>query len=147
MNLSEHFTLEEFTVSQEAVRSGLKNAPDARQTEALGLLCVNLLEPLRERVKRPIVVSSGFRSTSVNRRVGGSERSQHCKGEAADIMVPGMDTADVVDLIRALRLPFDQLIDEFGRWVHVSHSLRSGQRGEVLLATRASGATHYRRIA
>lgn len=146
MQLSEHFTLDEMTVSQEASRSGLKNAPDDRQTEALGLLCVNLLEPLRARVKRPIVVSSGFRSKSVNTRVGGSAASQHCRGEAADILVPGMDTADVVDLIRAMRLPFDQLIDEFSRWVHVSHS-SAGNRGEVLMAWRRGGQTHYRRVA
>lgn len=147
MKLSEHFTLEEFTVSQEAVRSGLKNDPDARQTDNLRALCENVLEPLRARVKRPIVISSGFRSKSVNRRVGGSATSQHCKGEAADILVPGMDTVDVVDLIRAMKLPFDQMIDEFSRWVHVSHSLAAGNRGEVLMAYRAGGQTHYRRIA
>ena len=147
MNLSEHFTLDEMTVSQEAVRSGLRNEPNAAQTEALRVLCVNVLEPLRARIKRPIVVSSGFRSKTINTRIGGSANSQHCKGEAADITVPGMDPADVMDLIRALRLPFDQVIDEFGRWVHVSHSLRSGQRGEVLMAYRAGGKSEYRRLA
>lgn len=147
VNLSEHFTLEEFTISQEAVRSGLRNAPDVAQTEALCLLCENVLEPLRARIKRPIVVSSGFRSKSVNTRIGGSATSQHCKGEAADILVPGMDTADVVDLIRAMRLPFDQVIDEFARWVHVSHSRSGGNRGEVLMAWRRGSQTHYRRIA
>lgn len=146
MNLSPHFTLDEMTVSQEAVRSGLKNEPDALQVEALGLLCVNVLEPLRARVKRPIVVSSGFRSKTVNARIGGSATSQHCRGEAADIIVPGMDTADVVDLIRAMRLPFDQVIDEFARWVHVSHSRTGGNRGNVLMAWRSGGKTEYRRI-
>lgn len=147
MQLSEHFTLDELIISQEAVRSGLKNEPTALQVEALGLLCVHILEPLRARVKRPIVVSSGFRSKTINTRIGGNASSQHCKGEAADILVPGMDTADVVDLIRAMRLPFDQLIDEFGRWVHVSYSRTGGQRGEVLMAFRQGGQVHYRRIA
>lgn len=145
MNLTPHFTLDELTVSQEAARSGLKNRPDARQTDNLIALCETVLEPLRARVKRPIVISSGFRTKTVNRRIGGAAGSQHCKGEAADILIPGMDPADVVDLIRAMRLPFDQLIYEFGRWVHVSHSPR-GNRGEVLAATREGGQVHYRRI-
>lgn len=147
MQLSEHFTLEEMTLSQEAVRSGLRNEPNALQVEALRLLCVNVLEPLRTRVKRPIVVSSGFRSKTINTRIGGAAGSQHCQGEAADITVPGIATADLVDIIRALRLPFDQLIDEFSRWVHVSHSRRNGQRGEVMMAYRQGGATQYRRVA
>jgi hypothetical protein len=144
MKLSEHFTLDELTVSQEAVRAGLRNVPNAQQVDALRALCVHVLEPLRARLRRPIVVSSGFRSVSLNRRIGGSATSQHCKGEAADIIVPGMDTANVVELIRFLRLPFDQVIDEFGRWIHVSHT--SGNRGEVLVASRRSGQTHYRRV-
>ena len=147
MKLSENFTLDEMTVSQEAVRAGLKNAPNAQQVAALRALCETVLQPLRDRIKRPIVVSSGFRSVTLNRRIGGSATSQHCKGEAADIMVPGMDTADVVDLIRAMRLPFDQVIDEFARWVHVSHSVAAGNRGEVLMAWRRAGEINYRRIA
>ena len=147
MNLSKNFTLAELTTSQEAVRSGLKNDPNAQQVAALRALCETVLQPLRDRLKRPVVVSSGFRSVTLNRRIGGSTTSQHCKGEAADIMVPGMDTADVVDLIRAMRLPFDQVIDEFARWVHVSHLLAGGNRGEVLMAWRRGGLTHYRRVA
>lgn len=146
MTLSEHFTLTEMTVSQEAARSGLKNAPDALQIESLRRLCKNVLEPLRERVKRPVVVSSGFRSATVNRRIGGSARSQHCRGEAADFTIPGMSVEDVVALIRAMNLPFDQLIDEFGAWVHVSHSRTGKQRGQVMTARRVGGKTEYRVI-
>lgn len=147
MNLSPHFTLAELTVSQEAARSGLKNAPSDSQVDALRLVCESVLEPLRARVNRPIVVWSGFRSKTINTRIGGSVNSQHCRGEAVDFIIPGMDTADVVDLIRAMRLPFDQVIDEFARWVHVSHSARSGNRGEVLMAYRQGGRTVYGRIA
>ncbi|KVW99505.1 D-Ala-D-Ala carboxypeptidase family metallohydrolase [Thiobacillus denitrificans] len=146
MNLSEHFTLDEMTISQEAVRSGLRNEPSDVQIESLRALCEAVLEPLRARIKRPIVVLSGFRSVTINRRVGGVDDSQHCKGEAGDIMVPGMDTSDVVDMIRAMKLPIDQVIDEFARWVHVSHSRRRGNRGEVLMAWRRGGQTHYRRV-
>lgn len=143
-NVSTHFTLQELTVSQEAARSGLKNVPNEAQTDALRLLCAKVLEPLRERVKRPIVVSSGFRSVSVNRRIGGSATSQHCKGEAVDFTVPGMTVKEVCELMRAMRLPFDQLIDEFGAWVHVSHSSTRAQRMVVLTARRVGGKTEYR---
>ena len=147
MNLTDHFTLDEMTVSQEAARSGLSNKPTAEQVERLRALCESVLEPLRQRVKRPVIVTSGFRSLSVNRRIGGAPRSQHTRGEAADIIIPGMKPAEVVEIIRAMRLPFDQVIEEFGRWVHVSHSRANGNRGEVLAATRAGGKTRYRRIA
>lgn len=147
MNLSENFTLAEMTTSQEAVRAGLKNAPNAQQVAALRALCETVLQPLRDRIGRPLVVSSGFRSVTLNRRIGGSATSQHCKGEAADIMVPGMEVGDVVELIRAMHLPFDQVIDEFSRWVHCSHSGAAGNRGEVLTARRIGGKTQYRRIA
>lgn len=143
MNLTKHFTLPEMTVSQEAARSGLKNIPDPLQTESLLMLCENVLEPLRERVMRPVIVSSGFRSPTLNRRIGGNSRSQHCRGEAADFSIPGMSVAEVVALIRRMGLPFDQLIDEFGAWVHVSHSRTGKQRGQVLKARLVGGKTVY----
>ena len=144
--MTPHFTLEELTVSQEAIRSGVRNAPDAPQTEALQLLCENVLEPLRARVKRPIVVSSGFRSTTINRRIGGSSRSQHCMGEAVDFSIPGMSVAEIVLLIRRMQLPYDQLIDEFSAWVHVSHKRNGSQRHQVMTARRVGGKTEYRII-
>jgi zinc D-Ala-D-Ala carboxypeptidase len=68
----------------------------------------------------------------------------HSKGMAADIYVPDMSIAVLVDKIQSLHLPFDQLIDEFGRWVHVSHDPgRTKQRGETLRARVESGKTVY----
>lgn len=143
MKLTDHFTLEELTLSQEAAREGLKNIPNELQIEALTKLCETVMEPLRSRVKRPILVSSGFRSPTINRRIGGSDRSQHCKGEAIDFNISGMTTTDVVKLIIKMGLPFDQLIEEFGSWVHVSHSRTGPQRGQVLKARRIGGKTQY----
>lgn len=143
MMLSEHFSLSEFTTSQEAARSGLRNEPGAEQIGNMRALCEEILEPLRRRVNRPIIISSGYRSHAINARIGGSQASQHMRGEAADILVAGMLPTDVVVLIRALVLPFDQLIDEFGRWVHVSHKRGGPQRGDVLAARRKNGETVY----
>lgn len=141
MNLSKNFTLAELTVSQEAARSGLKNIPTTEQIAALRLLCENVLQPLRDRVKKPIVVSSGFRSVTLNRRIGGSATSQHCKGQAADFSIPGMSIADTVALIRKMGLPADQVIDEFGAWVHVSYGPR--RRQQFLKARYIGGRTVY----
>jgi zinc D-Ala-D-Ala carboxypeptidase len=67
MNLTSHFTLDELTFSQYASRSGLKNEPNAEQTENLRVLCERVLQPLRNHLRRPVVITSGFRSPSVNR--------------------------------------------------------------------------------
>jgi uncharacterized protein YcbK (DUF882 family) len=142
MQLTPNFSLAELTLSQEAVRSGLRNSPDASQTESLLQLCTNVLEPLRARLKRPIIVSSGFRSVTVNRRIGGSASSQHCKGQAVDLSVPGMTPDEVCELVIAMKLPFDQLISEFGAWTHVSYSPR--HRRQALRAIREGGKTVYK---
>lgn len=144
MNIGKHFTLAELTHSQAAARKGLKNDPDARALEYLQLLVRNVLDPLRESLGRPITVSSGYRSPLVNRAVGGASSSQHVLGQAADIVVPGMHVTEVVARIRALGLPFDQLIDEFGSWVHVSHGPRN--RRQTLRARRTSAGTKYEAI-
>ena len=139
--LSKNFSLEELTVSQEAARSGLKNTPNAEQIERLRALCVNILQPLRDRVKRPIIISSGFRSVTLNRRIGGSSTSQHCRGEAADFTVAGMSIADTIKLIRTMGLPVDQSIDEFSQWVHISYGPR--HRRQFLKARYVGGKTQY----
>ena len=144
MNIGKHFTLAELTHSQAAARKGLKNDPDAAALESLQLLVRNVLDPLREALGRPITVSSGYRSPLVNRAVGGASSSQHVLGQAADIVVPGMHVTEVVARIRALGLPFDQLIDEFGSWVHVSHGPRN--RRQTLRARRTSAGTKYEAI-
>ena len=141
MKLGKHFTLAELTVSQEATRRGIPNDPDAQSLANLQLLVRHVLDPLRDAVG-PVHVSSGYRSPRVNKLIGGASSSQHVQGEAADFTVPGMTTQQVVDRIRAMALPFDQLIEEFGRWVHVSYGPR--HRRQVLRARRnPAGKTMY----
>jgi len=141
MNLSKNFTLDELIISQEAIRSGLNNNPNTAQIDSLRLLCENILQPLRDRLRKPIVISSGFRSVSVNRRIGGSAASQHCKGQAADFIVPNMSVSDTVAIIRRMDLPVDQVIDEFSRWIHISYSPRN--RKQYLKARRVGGIVQY----
>lgn len=144
MKLTEHFTLAEMTISQEAARRGLANDPNADQITALRALCQNVLEPVRTHFGAPLSVSSGFRAPRINKAVGGSATSQHPKGEAADFIVFGQSVDAVFDYLRRSDLPFDQVIHEFGQWVHVSHRRNGPNRREALYATYEKGKKIYR---
>lgn len=124
-----YFTLNELTKSSTAQSKGIKNNPSKTQENNLISLVENILDPLREAYGKPIIVTSGFRCKELNKIVGGSSTSQHLKGEAADIRSQE-DTKEenkkLFDLIVSLKLPFDQLIDEYDlNWVHVSYSSRN----------------------
>jgi len=140
-NISQHITY------AEATRTSAKadNTPNAEQLAAMKLLAVNVFEPLRALVGRPILVTSMFRSAKVNQLKGGSATSQHCKGEAMDIKLPGMNRSLFEIILN--QLPFDQLIWEFGTdkepaWVHVSYK-STGNRKQVLRAIRVNGKQKY----
>ena len=119
MKLTENFSLEELTVSEIAVRKNLDNTPNA--TEKTNLIrTALLLEQVRELLKKPILVNSAFRSKPVNDAVGSKDSSQHRIGCAADIRVPGMTPKQVVQACIDANIPFDQIIEEFGSWTHIS---------------------------
>ena len=145
MNLSPHFTLETMRRSETASRKGLANNPGTAQTEALQALCVNVLEPLWTALGA-VVITSAFRSLLVNKAVGSGPPSQHVKGEAADLVIPGVSLDKVYNHIFK-NLPFDQLIREFppDGWVHVSYS-RAHNRGNGLLASRQAGKVVYAKL-
>lgn len=119
MQLSEHFTLAELTVSELAARKGLANQPTPAALDNLKRLAA-FLEQVRTLLGKPIIINSGYRSPAVNKAVGGQPNSQHTKGCAADIRVPGMTPDQVVAAIRSSGLPYDQVIREFDSWTHVS---------------------------
>ena len=119
MNLSPNFTLEELTASQTAVRRGLDNTPNA--TEIANLIRVAaLLEQVRALIKKPIIINSGFRSKQVNDAVGSKDTSQHRIGCAADFKVHGMTPREVVEACVKASIGYDQVIEEFDSWVHIS---------------------------
>ncbi|MBQ3780594.1 MAG: peptidase M15, partial [Bacteroidaceae bacterium] len=112
-----YFTIQELTISNTAQRKGIDNTPDQKAAAALTALVTNVLDPLREAWGRPIVVNSGYRCPKLNRAVGGVARSQHTKGEAADIRTLSnrrWENEQLFKLIVKMKLPFDQLIDEHG---------------------------------
>lgn len=122
LRLSEHFTLDELTLSQEAARRGISNIPSRDAITNLTDLA-NLLEDVRALLGCPILISSGYRSSELNKAIGGATTSRHVFGLAADFTAPryGSPLA-VAKAIAASDLPFDQVIHEFGRWVHLGLS-------------------------
>jgi len=132
MRLSPHFTLAEMLESQTARRKNITEQfnPPPEVITNLRLLCKNVLEPLRMAVGQPIKVSSGYRTLRLNRAIGGARNSQHLVGEAADIQGITLTNRQLFNKIKQLKLPFDQLIWEFGNdqnpaWVHVSFGPRN----------------------
>lgn len=133
-----HFTLDELCRSATATAKGIDNTPSPDTVDNLQALTDNILDPLREAWGGPVTVTSGYRSLTLNRAVGGAVSSQHMKGEAADITVGSRkDNMRLFNLIRSMKLPFDQLIFEKGDrtvgpdWVHVSFS-KSRRRGQII---------------
>ena len=138
MNLSEHFSLAELTVSEVALRKGLSNLPEGIEVDNLVRLA-NKLEEVRKVLGKPIMVNSAFRSIEVNAAVGGVKTSQHCVGCAADIKVPGMTPDEVVRAIVASDIQYDQLIREFDSWTHISipNEATATPRNQTLIIDKA----------
>lgn len=141
MRLSKNFSLDEFTLSQTAARHGIPNQPDDRQVDNLRKLCEGVMQPLRDEVKRPIFISSGYRSPELNTIIGGSATSAHMSGNACDFTVVGQTPFETATLIVQMELPYDQVIHEYGRWVHVG--VADFLRREELTAHRKDGRTKY----
>ena len=148
MRLSKNFTLAEFTKSQTATRRGIDNTPEGEHLEAAKELFENVVQAVRDKFGLT-VINSGYRGPELNEAVGGSAKSQHCKGEAVDIECPGNSNYDVAKWIEDT-LDFDQLILEFytpgipdSGWVHVSYKTE-GNRKQSLTAMKEEGKTVYK---
>lgn len=147
MQLAESFGLAEFLVSQVAARLGRVIEPTQEEIDNLQRLCVLVLQPLRDDLGRPVVVTSGLRPAWLNRAIGGSLTSAHIWGGAADIQVPGMTPLAVCRRVEGLRLHVDQCIHEFppNGWCHVGIApVELLPRFMMLTArTRPGGGTVY----
>lgn len=133
--LSQNFTIEELTYSDTANRLGIKNIPNTTQLRNLGSLCQNVLQPLRDKLDKPILVTSGFRNEELNRKVGGTPNSQHTRGQAADIIVYGLSNKELYDYIKNSDIVYDQLILEQTKsssWVHISYCSKLNRQQNLL---------------
>ena len=148
VRLSENFSLQEFTKSQTATRKGLDNTPSEEHLASAKELFANVVQKVRDNFG-VTVINSGYRGPALNEAVGGSSKSQHCKGEAVDIECPGTSNYTVAKWIEE-NTDFDQLILEFytpgepnSGWVHVSY-IESGNRKQSLTAMKENGKTVYK---
>ena len=119
-----YFTIKELVNSATAKQKGIDNTPNSEIKKNLEQLVDNILDPLREKYGKPIIVTGGYRCPALNALVGGSKTSQHMLGLAADITVgTPAKNKELFELIQKLNLPFDQLIDEKSfTWIHISFS-------------------------
>ena len=148
MRLSKNFTLKEFTKSQTAERRGIDNTPNDEHLENAEFLFGNVVQKVRDNFG-PTTINSGYRGPELNEAVGGSKKSQHCHGQAADIEVPGVSNYEVAKWITD-NCDFDQVILEFytpgipdSGWVHVSYK-QEGNRKSILTAMKENGKTVYK---
>lgn len=142
--LSPSFHLREFLASQIAARLGRPIIPTPEQLTHLRQLCMTVLQPLRDEVRRPIIVSSGLRPRWLNELIGGSRTSAHLDGRAADVRILDWSPRAAVQAIRRLDLPIDQCILEFDSWVHVGIATEElTPRREYLTARAVNGRTAY----
>ena len=147
--ISEHISYKEGVYSRTATRLNINNEPDEDQMYYMQLLAEEVFEPLRAYVGGPIKINSFYRSRQLNKAIGGSVKSQHCRGQAMDIddTFGRMSNAEMYEFIKE-HLDFDQMIWEFGDdenpdWVHVSYVSPQQNRNRCLKAYKENGKTKY----
>ena len=147
--ISKHISYKEGTYSNTATRLGIDNTPNDDQLTNMELVAEKIFEPLRSYVGGPIKINSFFRCPKLNTAIGGSHKSQHCKGQAMDIddVFGRCTNAEMYHFIKD-NLDFDQMIWEFGDddnpdWVHISYVSKEDNRNRCLKAYREDGKTKY----
>ena len=147
--ISKHISDREGVYSTTATRRGIDNTPDKEHLDNMKLLAEKIFEPLRKWVGGPIRINSFYRGPELNKAIGGSSKSQHCKGQAMDIDDNGCHktNAEMYAWIKD-NVEFDQMIWEFGdddnpNWVHVSYISKDKNRNRCLKAYREDGKTKY----
>lgn len=139
--LTENFSRWEFCVSETAARRGIDNTPGQQEWRNLEALARDILEPARKALG-PLRITSGYRSKPLNEAIHGAKNSQHMVGEAVDVIPLAVPLADLYVWLYKNAL-YDQIIWEFGEWVHVSHKFQGPQRMDALLAYKRDGKTVY----
>ena len=121
-----NFKMSELIHSDTAITNNINNMPDINSLDYLLELVSYVLQPLRDKIGKPMIITSGYRNSQVNKLVGGAvdkngnPTSQHCKGQAADFTISGMSVQSIIDFIKKSGIEYDQLINEYDKWVHIS---------------------------
>ena len=119
-----NFSINELCYSDIANKYGIKNIPSISECDNLLNLIFYVLQPLRDKLGKPIIINSGYRCKALNSHplIKGVSNSQHLTGQAADIRVNGCTPSRLIDFIKTSGIEYDQLINEFDKWVHISYN-------------------------
>ena len=128
-----NFTMSELLHSDIAEKYNIYNVPDKEHLDNLLLLICNVLQPLRNFIGKPIIITSGYRNPRLNSHplINGAPNSQHCTGQACDFIIKGMTPKQIIAKIDASGIEFDQAISEKNVWVHISYN-KGKNRKQVL---------------
>ena len=147
--ISEHISYKEAVRSDTADRLNIINLPNESELDNMSTISEKIFEPLRSHVGGPIRINSFFRSVELNKAIGGSSTSQHCKGQAFDLddSYGCMTNAEMYKFVKD-NLDFDQMIWEFGdnenpNWIHISYVSQKKNRNRCLKAWKEHGRTRY----
>ena len=126
-----NFTMSELIHSDTAIKNNINNMPDINSLDCMLDLIVYCLQPVREMLEKPMIITSGFRCSEVNKLVGGVSNSQHTKGQAADFTVSGETVEGLIFKIATSGIEYDEIINEYDKWVHISF-VKGNNRKETL---------------
>ena len=147
MRLSKNFVLSEVTRSNTAKRLGIDNAPKNDHLKSMQRIISELAQPMRDALG-PIRITSGYRSPELNRAIGGSSKSQHCKGQALDLQFwkdGQMCNKEIYDWVLKSDIEFDQMINEFDfAWIHISLKEKKNRKMVLEAYKDDDGDTAYR---
>ena len=129
-----NFTISELVQSATAKKENIDNTPDLESLDNMLELICSCLQPIRDKIKNPMIITSGYRCAELNRIVGGKSNSQHLRGEAVDFIIKGITPAKIVDFILKTGIDFDQLINEKNQWVHISYTKKRKNRRDCFLS-------------
>ncbi len=129
MNLN--FTLSELIYSDTAIKYNINNMADIKSLDCMLNLIVYCLQPIREKLQKPMIITSGYRCKLLNAKIGGVSSSQHTKGQAVDFYVNGLSVSQVINLIKNSDIEYDQLINEYNKWIHISF-VKNKNRHQIL---------------
>lgn len=119
-----NFTMSELLKSEIAEKYNISNMPDKKSLDNMLILMLECLQPIRNYINKPMIISSGYRSPRLNGHplIQGKDNSQHITGQAVDFTVKGLTPKQIIEKVIASGVEFDQLINEHNIWVHISYN-------------------------